>query len=183
MDQTGVLILVISSLLAFPVAWGRTIIQPRNLKFGPQRGGALVAAAGPLTNLTFALLLAVGLRLTEAGGCVTPGLHTFLGENIGNGSIVFFFNLAIYINLFLFIFNLIPVPPLDGFSILSGFLTTRQMYSLAPLVQYGPMLLFLIIILLSTGNLGSTLYGPVYSIGGSILPGFPNVTLCSPPGY
>src|SRR5947209_6037980 len=49
MDQFGVLLLVVTSLFGTPLTWGRTFVQPQNLKFGPQRGAALVALAGPLT--------------------------------------------------------------------------------------------------------------------------------------
>jgi Zn-dependent protease len=180
MDQVGVLVLVISSLANIPLAWGRTIVQPQNLKFGPQRGGAIVAAAGPLTNLLVAVILAVSLRLAEVGGCVPQGSHTLFGVSFDNVSVALFVNLAVLINLALFVFNLIPLPPLDGFTVLAGFLSTRQLYSLAPLIQYGPMILFLLIALSFSGLniLGHTVFDAVYRIGASILPAFPAVQVC-----
>ncbi|HEV3311679.1 MAG TPA: hypothetical protein VG815_14300, partial [Chloroflexota bacterium] len=91
------------------------------------------------------------------------------------------------VNLALFVFNLIPLPPLDGFTILSGFLTTRQLYSLAPLIQYGPMILLLLVAVSATGNLnilGNTVFKAVYHLGGIILPAFPAIPVCSSgPGY
>ena len=46
--------------------------------------------------------------------------------------------------MLLFVINLIPIPPLDGFTVLGGFLTARQMYSLAPLQQWGPLIILIL---------------------------------------
>jgi Zn-dependent protease len=135
MDQVGVILLLITSIAAFGFTYGRTHVTPTNLKFGPQRGNAIVAIAGPLSNLALAAIL--GLILTLAG----KGVLTF-SDNVDN-----FILLAIVLNCILFVINLIPIPPLDGFTVLGGFLTARQMYSLAPLQQWGPLLILLLFIL------------------------------------
>jgi len=178
MDQIGVLVLAIAALAGFGLAWGRTFVQPQNLKFGPQRGGAIVAAAGPLTNLLLAIVLAVGLRWAETLGCGTP-----LGVTSPHFQAAAFVNLAVLVNLTLFFFNLIPVPPLDGFTIISGFLTTRQLYSLTPVIQYGPMILMLVILLSFSGVpiFQDTIQAAVGQIGSSILPGFPDFLQTCPP--
>ncbi len=166
MDQIGVLLLVVSSLLGYGLTWGRTFVTPNNLKFGPQRGGAIVAVAGPLTNLGIAAVIAVVLRVIQAKGCAID-LNTlnFLG-------------LAFYVNVMLFVFNLIPLPPLDGFSILSGFLTARQLYSLAPVRQYGPMVLLLLIVGLnftSSSDGTNPLISLIFRFGSVLVPGFPAI--------
>lgn len=180
MDQTGLIVLVFGALAGFPVAWGRTIIQPQNLRFGAQRGGAIVAAAGPLTNLLLAVIIAILLRLVEAGGCLSGANQVAPGLAWSKEAIVAFFTSAVLVNLLLFVFNLIPLPPLDGFTVVAGFLTPRQMYSISPLIQYGPLLLMLLILLSFSGVpiLNDTILQAIYDIGGFILPAFPFVPIC-----
>ncbi|HZU12038.1 MAG TPA: site-2 protease family protein [Chloroflexota bacterium] len=135
MDQIGVMLLLLTSISPLGFTYGRTHVTPANLKFGPQRGNALVAVAGPLTNLLLAVIIAIPLRLYLAGTITLSG-------NVGD-----FLFLALELNLLLFVLNLLPIPPLDGFSVLGGFLSARQMYSLAPIQQWGPVILLLLFVL------------------------------------
>lgn len=168
MDQVGILLLFITSIFGYPFTYGRTFIQPSKLKFGPQRGGAIVAIAGPLTNLLLAIIVAVILRLNQNGGCGLPSQYTY------------YLALGLYVNLALFIFNLIPIPPLDGFNIISAFLTTRQLYSLSPFIQYAPILILVIVIF---PGLLNQIFVADYDIGIKLYPNIlfwlsngPNVT-------
>ncbi len=135
MDQVGVMLLVLTSIASWGFTYGRTHVTPTNLKFGPQRGNAIVAIAGPLSNLALAAVIGIVLKLVYSG--------TF---NLSDSAIGFLI-LALGINILLFVINLLPIPPLDGFSVLGGFLSARQMYSLAPLQQWGPMIILLLFIL------------------------------------
>lgn len=156
-DQFAMLFMVIAALAGFLFAFGRTYVNPQNLKFGPQRGGAIVAAAGPLTNLAIALVLGLFLRLNEAHGCNLFPLSA--NETVNAANFIF---LAIEANLILFLFNLIPIPPLDGFTILSGFLTPRQLYAIAPMVQYAPyLLLILVLVSFQTNFFTNDIFAPV----------------------
>ena len=65
------------------------------------------------------------------------------------------------LNILLLILNLFPIPPLDGFSVLGGFLTARQMYALAPLQQWGPIL-FLIIFVVNPGGISGAILNPPF---------------------
>lgn len=134
MDQVGIVLLILTSLSGLGFTYGRTHVTPTNLKFGPQRGNAIVAIAGPLSNLVLGVLLGIVIRL---------GLN---GTVAMSGDVLNFLYLAMQLNLLLFVLNLLPIPPLDGFSVLGGFLTARQMYSLAPLQQWGPMVILLLFI-------------------------------------
>lgn len=134
MDQFGVILLLITSLSSYGFTYGRTHVTPTNLKFGPQRGNAIVAIAGPLSNLALAALLVVPLSLW------------FRGELQFSTDVASFLGLAVVLNVLLFVLNLLPIPPLDGFTVLGGFLTARQMYSLAPLQQWGPLIILVIFI-------------------------------------
>jgi Zn-dependent protease len=57
MDQVGIMLLLLTSISSFGFTYGRTHVTPSNLRFGPQRGNALVAIAGPVSNLILAALL------------------------------------------------------------------------------------------------------------------------------
>ena len=82
----------------------------------------LVAASGPLTNITLAVLFALGLRYLPAS---TAPLFVDL--------LVF----SCYINIILALFNLLPVPPLDGSKLLAGLLPVRLRESYLRLGRYG----------------------------------------------
>lgn len=148
MDQVGVMLLLLTSISPLGFTYGRTHVTPANLKFGPQRGNALVAIAGPVSNLLLAIAIAIPLRLYAAGTV------TFAA------SAADFLFLALQINLLLFVLNLLPIPPLDGFSVLGGFLSARQMYSLSPIRQWGPMILLLLFVLNPTVPILSDVIAP-----------------------
>jgi Zn-dependent protease len=147
MDQVGIMLLLLTSISSFGFTYGRTHVTPTNLKYGPQRGNAIVAIAGPLSNLALAAILA-GVLTLAGKGVINPSLDV---EN--------FIWLAIVLNVILFVINLIPLPPLDGFTVVGGFLSARQMYSLAPLQQWGPLVV-LVLFLLNPGNFFGNVVSP-----------------------
>src|SRR5579875_4154218 len=156
MDQVGVILLLLTSLANFGFTYGRTHVTPTNLKFGPQRGNALVAAAGPLSNLALAAILGFTLELYAQG-------NISLSTTAANVIV-----LAMFINILLFVFNLLPLPPLDGFTILGGFLSARQMYALAPFQQWGPLIILLIFIAGPQIGINSYIINPVIDHVGSL---------------
>lgn len=116
-----------------------------------RRDYLMVAAAGPLSNLLLAFLAAVALRLLppslllpSQAGVMAP-LARFAWE-------------ALQINLLLAIFNLLPIPPLDGSSVLSGVLPERAAANIDRLRPYGFVLLYAL--MLSGGF--SAVVGPPY---------------------
>jgi Zn-dependent protease len=157
MDQVGIILLLLTSISNFGFTYGRTHVTPTNLKFGPQRGNAIVALAGPISNLALAAIL---------GALVSAGINGQI--NISDTAINFLY-LALELNILLFVINLIPIPPLDGFSVLGGFLSARQMYSLAPLQQWGPLIILLLFITDPQIHLLSTFLFPAITHITSIL--------------
>jgi Zn-dependent protease len=93
---------------------------------------AIVAVAGPLANLAMAILYALPIRL----GLVELSVSSEVLPTAFQLCIT-----GVEINLLLFGFNLLPIPPLDGFTILLGILPAELAYQLAPLRRYGSMLL------------------------------------------
>lgn len=134
------------SILLFGIGWAKPVpVDSRNFK-NPKAGMAITAAAGPLSNLLaatvgallwYAVNFAMGFPLSGVGYLITQ----FLG-------------FYITINISLAIFNLIPVPPFDGFRIVSLFLSNRFLYKISQYERYGMMLVFL---LLLTGVLNAPL--------------------------
>jgi Zn-dependent protease len=129
-DPTGGLLLAITVLFAgFGFGWAKpTPYNPMNLR-GGQWGEAIVSAAGPISNLVLAVAAAIPLRFIDATHMGVPLLAEFLG----------FF---VYINLVLMVFNLIPIPPLDGSKVLFAFMNPRTVWQVRPVLeQYGLLIL------------------------------------------
>jgi Zn-dependent protease len=111
--------------------WAVTPVNPNLLRGNYRRSMAIVAIAGPLANLAMAILWALPLRL----GFVEPSSAEIIPtpfQIIWSG---------VTINLLLFSFNLIPIPPLDGFTILQGIVPPDLAYQLDAVRQYGSFLL------------------------------------------
>ncbi|MAV58823.1 MAG: site-2 protease family protein [Candidatus Marinimicrobia bacterium] len=117
-------------LLFVGFGWAKPVpVNPFNLK-NPKKDLMIIAAAGPLSNLFLAFIASMILRFIN---------HSFIKSN----NEVFF--IFIFINITLAIFNLIPIRPLDGSQILSGFLPQNN--NIVKIIeQYGPNILIGLII-------------------------------------
>jgi Zn-dependent protease len=157
-DPLGFILFV---LLAFGIgflAWGKPV--PVNMyrlrPLGPlgRKGSmALVAFAGPLSNVVLAAVAALTLSMAERSGADLGGIGLFLEAFLG-------------LNLLLAAFNMIPIPPLDGSKILVGILPNFWYPILAPLERYGFVVLLLLMFL--GGSFGGSILGsmiaPVYQM-------------------
>jgi Zn-dependent protease len=115
-------------VLLIGFGWAKPVpVSPWRLRHGPRIGMALVAAAGPFSNLLIATAVAVLWRLGILDGM--PGWIGRLAE------------VMVWLNVSLLVFNLIPLAPLDGSSVLNGVVGGRAAAALAPLQRYGPMIL------------------------------------------
>jgi Zn-dependent protease len=113
--------------------WAKPVpYNPNNLR-NPRKGGALIAAMGPLSNLVLALMFAVLFRIVMAIGVFTELAPLFY--------------IIISTNVVLAIFNLVPIPPLDGSKIFYAFLPRTKTGFMAEefLEQYGIFLLLFFI--------------------------------------
>lgn len=150
-DPVGTVLVPLLMLMFSPFIFGWAKPVPvtwENLKH-PKRDMALVAVAGPLSNLLMALFWVAVLRIGIGINTGAPWLGTYL----------FYAGQAgILINLVLMVLNLLPLPPLDGGRVLSGMLPGRWSWQLDRLEPYGLMILLL---LLMSGALGGILGPPI----------------------
>ncbi|MBI4787889.1 MAG: site-2 protease family protein [Chloroflexi bacterium] len=144
--------------------WGKPVqYNPYALRAGPRTGPALVALAGPLSNFVLAALFAIPVRLLLIlSSTTTRGLFS------SNGPESIAFQLLVGIvsyNLILGVFNMIPIFPLDGFSILLGVLPAEFAYRFEQTRQWGFFLLIALLLLQGYVPLiGDVLFGPVIVI-------------------
>ena len=131
LDPIGTLLLIVAGF-----GWAKPVmINPMNMRGNPRTSMAIVAAAGPVSNLLMAAIAAVFFRLgvvsfTQTSSALSPSL--LLSE-------------FIWINLILAFFNLIPIPPLDGSKILYALLPSELVYRLRPLEQFGFIILMAVV--------------------------------------
>ena len=137
---------------ALGFGWAKpTPVNPLNLP-GGRRGEAIVAAAGPISNLVLAIAGAIPLRFLIA--------NPQLGDSGSLLFLVLFY--FVYINLLLMVFNLIPIPPLDGSKVLFAFLDRRTEYQVRPfLEQYGFIILIALLFLPPGNSIGSQIILPI----------------------
>ena len=137
-------------LLVAGFGWGRPVYtNPHYFRTEVRTGMAIVAAAGPLSNLVLAMLASLPVRL----GLPLP--H----------SVQWFVFFGTLINVTLMVFNLIPVSPLDGFKVAAGFLPAEWDHILIRMERYGPMILMLLILGGQFGfNLLGLLMGPARGV-------------------
>jgi Zn-dependent protease len=136
------------------IGWAKPVpVDVRQLRRG-RRDFMLVAAAGPISNLLQAVVASFAVRALVAGGA-------------GYGPAAVICTMFVVINLLLAVFNLIPVPPLDGGNVLAGLLPAGAEPLLAMLRQYGFILLY---VLMFTGVLDALIEPPTRFFQRILLP-------------
>ena len=148
-DPAGAMLLAVSMLIGIGIGWAKpTPYNPMNLR-GGRWGEAIIAVAGPISNLVLAIAGAIPLRYIYATEMNVPFVEGVLG-------------IFVTINVLLMVFNLIPIPPLDGSKVLYAFLDPRTAWQTrAFLEQYGILILLAAMFLPIFG--GNTLIGVVFN--------------------
>ena len=119
--------LISYALMGWMMGWASAPYDPMWARRHPRRA-AIMALAGPLSNLCLVLISAVAIRVGVARGIFVPGegpVFTHLVEATAKGpmeGLALILSIVFALNLLLFLFNLIPLPPLDGSAVLSLFL-------------------------------------------------------------
>jgi len=122
-------------MVAFKFGWAKPVpVDMRNFK-NPKRGMALTALAGPVTNIL------LGIAVLFLYGFLFPFLtRTAFGQTVL--SVVY---TTAYLSFALAVFNIIPIPPLDGSKVLFSVISDRAYYKLMYYERYGSILLLVLI--------------------------------------
>lgn len=126
LDPLGTIFLLVAGF-----GWGKPVqFDPRFLK-NPRLGPVIVGLAGPAANLLLVVVFGILLRVLALSGVITPESGVFT-----------LFSALLLMNLVLLVFNLIPIPPLDGSKLLLALLPTSARGVKIWLERYGTFLLF-----------------------------------------
>jgi len=151
-DLFGTIILPAICIMShMPVfGWAKPVpVNPNRLN-DPKRDMVWVSLAGPLSNFTLAVAAAFIMWGVRTFPVLPPGLSMTIYELM---------QFMLVINVILPVFNLIPVPPLDGSKVVMGMLPYELAYRYASMERYG----FIIIVLLMSTNILWKILGPVVS--------------------
>lgn len=140
LDPFGTILIFIAGF-----GWARPVPVNRFHFKRPRLAGILVSVAGPLSNL-----LVAALALLIYIIFIRVGVFAAIPEAVGEGFETFF-NLFVRLNIVLFIFNLLPFPPLDGYRIIEGLVPARIRPKLTQYEGLG-IVLFLVLVITPVGD-------------------------------
>ena len=154
---------VLAFLLTRMIGWAKPVpVDPRYFR-EPRRGMMLVAIAGPAMNFVLAVAFALAVRAIEyAASGVVPGTLAYQVL----APLVAMCAAGVSVNLALGVFNLLPIPPLDGSNILAFFLPPHTAMRYMAFGRWG---FFLLLLLAVTGALGVVIVPPVTFLYGLLL--------------
>lgn len=151
LDVVGMLL-----LLAVGFGWATTPVRPHMMGGNVRAKSAVVAVAGPLANLFMAILFSIPWQLANFG--------IIDGFAFQNGPWFYLFNYGLIINVLLLVFNLLPIPPLDGFTILLGVLPESLAAPLAAIRNSGITFIVILGIFFLLPQMGISIFdfiGPI----------------------
>lgn len=179
-EPFGMLIVPVVSFLLmggrWMIGWASAPYDPRWAYHYPRKA-AWMALAGPVSNLLIALVAGLGLRVGLATGFFTEGLSALALDHVvapsaatGSQGLAMVLSIAFSLNLVLFLFNLIPLPPMDGSAVVQLFMPekfaqTYQEYMSNPMWSW--------VGIIAAWQVFPTVFSPFYGLSVMALYGFP----------
>lgn len=152
LDPVGTIFILLAGF-----GWARPVPVNRGRFKNPKLAGVLVSLAGPISNFLIAFL-AFGILFFTFGSAPAFAIELL--------------NMMIWLNVLLFVFNLLPFPPLDGYRILEDLAPVRTRMKMGQYEQYG-VLIFLILVITPLGNY--TIHPFLNTVTSAVLAGFQTV--------
>ena len=155
------------AVLLVHFGWAKPVrINPSRMR--QRLDPALVAAAGPLTNLLIAVALSIPLKLAFASGIGLSAQETFAQPPLD--ILIEFVLVAFFLNVVLAVFNLLPVPPLDGYNLVATLLRRSFPYFFARVDANSQIIgLVLLVLLFFVPGVRALVFSPIYSLAGRLL--------------
>ena len=154
-DPVGTILLpaILIIMGAPPFGWAKPVpVNPLNLK-DPRKDNVIISIAGPASNIGVAVIAFVILKILMN---LNPSLFYTSGGGLANilSPLITIVYYTIVINVILAIFNLIPIPPLDGSGVVMGLISEEAAQKYEQIRPYG---FFILILLIMTGFIGRIL--------------------------
>lgn len=147
-ELMGTIMIIVSSLSGFGIGWGKPVpMDPRRMK-NPKWDHFVAVIGGPLTNFMLAIISAIIIRGLAAGQMLTVDALNFL-------------NIFMIVNLSLFLFNLMPIGPLDGMWLIGSFMPDRMRFEWTKFNLKIGGILFIGLILIGQANPKLSVFGLV----------------------
>ncbi len=164
LDPMGSMMILVAGF-----GWGKPVpVNSTYLRPNPRSGAAIVAAAGPVSNILLAAVLTLPLNV----GLLNPEVVGFtFFDGVADDLPGYIVSSLVFWNILLAVFNLLPIAPLDGFSVAVGLLPRDASAALLRMERIGPLILFGIIAvgLFTNLNILWALIGPVINVLGELL--------------
>lgn len=151
------------ALFLIGFGWAKpVIVDQRNLQ-NPRKNNLWIALGGPASNLISALIIGLAFRF------LSPILDGFESGQIMMAMLL----LAVRLNIILAVFNLLPIPPLDGYHILEGLVSNDMYIKMQEYERFGSIILLALIMVSSFANLNifSAIFNPFLAVLGSLFAG------------
>ena len=146
LDVLGSIMLIFAGF-----GWAKPVPVNEHYLHSPRRDMALIAIAGPISNILLAMLIGFALRVTFPAGFSSTQVSSWMG-------IAAWVSVqAVWINVVLAAFNLLPIPPLDGSRVLAGIVPPSWNHGYQQMERFGPMLLLALVVIASLS--GVSLFG------------------------
>lgn len=151
------------AMLFMGFGWAKPVmVNPHNLK-NPRQDNLWISLAGPASNLASAFILGALFRL----------FGPVLGDSTTGQLVLVMVLLAIRLNIILAIFNLLPIPPLDGYHVLEGLVSAETYVRMQVFERAGSMILLGLILVSSFANINifGTIFSPFLTLFGNLFAG------------